>query len=48
MALMIDHSASVSSRCGLGIKDFEGSISTIVETVKRNIYNCKGVIEKSE
>ena len=42
MALMIVHSASVSSKCGLGImKCDSGTFSTSVEVVKGNIYICK-------
>ncbi len=44
MALMIDHSASVSSKGGLGIMECNSrTFSTTVEIVKRNIYICRGM-----
>lgn len=40
--LMIVHSVSVNSKCGLGIMVCDRrTISTTVEAVKRNIYNCR-------
>src|SRR5580765_6689366 len=42
MALMMVHSASVSSKCGLGIIECNSrTFSTSVEIVKRNIYSCR-------
>jgi hypothetical protein len=47
--LIIVHSASVSSECGLGIMVCDRrTISTTVEAVKRNIYICRGEPGASE
>ena len=47
--LIIVHSVSVSSKCGLGIMVCDRrTISTTVEAVKRNIYNCKGKPDAGE